>query len=330
MTCNCDRDGNIEYTITLNAQGPQGLNGPAGQDGFSPRIDIYENTEQSYRLNITTVDGTIVTPNLKANITTLDDYVTIGTNQTISGIKTYMSPQYFYDGLYIYNNTGSTYARVFNNNNGINISPSSGTTVNINGKLFATNGTSDSNLSPVVLSKNISGDDYINVTNTNGIIDLSFNSSKIDLSNYITLDSNQTITGLKNFTNGITAGSSAFNGPIFIGRAGIQNNIVPTLGTFIAGEGIDLSISNDGKITINNTASGGNNLISKLTATEYSNLASKDSNTLYIVIADDNSNFTMYYGEIPMYMPSGGGGDNASQRTYLNNISTNITATKVE
>lgn len=406
MSCNCDRDGNVEYIITLNAQGPQGLNGPVGQDGFSPKIDIYENTNESYKLSITTTDGTIITPNLKANITTLDNYVTLDTTQTIGGAKTYMVPQNFYDGIYIYNNSGSTYARLSNDSTSLNISPSSATTVNIKGKLFAANGTSDNDLSPVVLAKNISGDDYINVTNNNGTINLNFNSNKIDLSNYVTLNTAQTITARKTFSGGIAASDAFFTAPIYIGRANVQKNQVPTLGSFVAGNGIELSVSSDNKITIINTAGGsgfitnvdtplsvdngtlklavdnqtiqvnaqgqlacnldelgnevntlsgrvttlegdvndlsgevagntadiatirgslGNNLISKLTATEYSNLTIKDSNTLYIVVADDNSNFTMYYGEIPMYMPSGSG-DNASQKTYVANIATTVTA----
>lgn len=54
-----------EITIKLNKQGPQGLTGPQGEPGFSPVINVAENTNESYKLNITTIDGSYQTPNLK-------------------------------------------------------------------------------------------------------------------------------------------------------------------------------------------------------------------------------------------------------------------------
>lgn len=53
-----------EYTIILNQQGPQGRQGEAGQDGFSPIIAVGTNTRNTYNLVITTADGVITTPNL--------------------------------------------------------------------------------------------------------------------------------------------------------------------------------------------------------------------------------------------------------------------------
>lgn len=57
-----------EYTITLNQEGPSGRQGEAGQDGFSPIISVATNTRDTYKLLITTADGVITTPNLKANL----------------------------------------------------------------------------------------------------------------------------------------------------------------------------------------------------------------------------------------------------------------------
>lgn len=59
-----------EYTINLNKQGPPGVKGDTGENGFSPVIDIIQNTPSEYILNITTADGTITTPNLKGNLPT--------------------------------------------------------------------------------------------------------------------------------------------------------------------------------------------------------------------------------------------------------------------
>lgn len=65
MTCNCNRTGDVEYTIILNQQGPQGRQGNVGQTGFSPIISVQSNTEANYQLKIITEDGEIITPNLK-------------------------------------------------------------------------------------------------------------------------------------------------------------------------------------------------------------------------------------------------------------------------
>ena len=56
-----------EITIKLNKQGPQGLTGPQGEPGFSPVIEVSEETPTSYRLSIQTLEGSYETPNLKAN-----------------------------------------------------------------------------------------------------------------------------------------------------------------------------------------------------------------------------------------------------------------------
>lgn len=55
-----------EYTIILNQQGPSGRQGEAGQDGFSPIVSVQTNTLTNYTLTITSADGTITTPNLRA------------------------------------------------------------------------------------------------------------------------------------------------------------------------------------------------------------------------------------------------------------------------
>ena len=65
MTCNCNRTGDVEYQITLDAQGPQGRQGNAGPAGFSPIIEEYNASDNNYQLRIITADGEIITPNLK-------------------------------------------------------------------------------------------------------------------------------------------------------------------------------------------------------------------------------------------------------------------------
>lgn len=53
-----------ELLEKINAGGGTGT-GSAGKDGFSPVVEIAENTESSYKLSITDINGTITTPNLK-------------------------------------------------------------------------------------------------------------------------------------------------------------------------------------------------------------------------------------------------------------------------
>lgn len=57
-----------QYELTLNQQGPQGKTGPQGLPGFSPTIVVNTNTDRVYSLTINTIDGQIVTPNLKASV----------------------------------------------------------------------------------------------------------------------------------------------------------------------------------------------------------------------------------------------------------------------
>lgn len=57
-----------QYELTLNQQGPQGKTGPQGEPGFTPTIVVNTNTDRVYSLTINTIDGQIVTPNLKASV----------------------------------------------------------------------------------------------------------------------------------------------------------------------------------------------------------------------------------------------------------------------
>lgn len=54
-----------EYTIELNKQGPPGLQGIPGTDGFSPKVEVLQQDNINYKLRILTKDGQIDTPNLQ-------------------------------------------------------------------------------------------------------------------------------------------------------------------------------------------------------------------------------------------------------------------------
>lgn len=57
-----------EYELILNEQGPQGRQGEKGNDGFSPSITVTEDNYNTYKLKIQTKDGIINTPNLKSTL----------------------------------------------------------------------------------------------------------------------------------------------------------------------------------------------------------------------------------------------------------------------
>lgn len=458
MTCNCNRTGDVEYQITLDAQGPQGRQGNAGPAGFSPIIEEYNASDNNYQLKIILADGEIITPNLKgqtpelpdglvnvndsnvfrevnyfenglksnyvtiktpnydykidtalnditvtktdnatgnseANIIAykkdLENYVTLNTEQTITGTKTF-NGVYFTKGivvnehniinslgLYLGNPEG-TFCRITRNEALLPTNTYLGSRVGANNQVLTPNliqageGIELTWADKLTISSTATGGASIddNTASTNTV----YSSSKVEglLTGYVTtstyteainnIDTNKqdkliagtgitiegnTISSQEGFITSSTAPLNVTEGnlTLAIDNQTIQVNSEGKLVANLDEVGNELNtvanrvtsleteVTNLSGEVASNTAdiatirgSLGNNLISKLTATEYSNLVTKDSNTLYIVVADDSSNFTMYYGEIPMYMPSGGGGDNASQKTYVANMSTTVTA----
>lgn len=65
---NCCKCTTPEYIIILNQQGPQGITGKAGADGFSPTIEVVNNDYSNYQLRVTNATSSFTTPNLKANL----------------------------------------------------------------------------------------------------------------------------------------------------------------------------------------------------------------------------------------------------------------------
>ncbi len=61
-----------DFNWFLNKQGLRGLTGEKGEQGFSPIIDVIEDTIESYKLRITTEDNEIETPNLKGSVSIQD------------------------------------------------------------------------------------------------------------------------------------------------------------------------------------------------------------------------------------------------------------------
>ena len=71
--------------------GINGTNGTDGQDGFSPTITVYENTDMSYKLSVTDVNGSFQTPNLKGSngggTGGTTDYTALSNKPTINTVE---------------------------------------------------------------------------------------------------------------------------------------------------------------------------------------------------------------------------------------------------
>ena len=67
---NLEKGGGVltsQITLRGDIQSPEWIRGPQGEPGFSPTIDVKEDTDDTYILTITDVDGSYDTPNLKGS-----------------------------------------------------------------------------------------------------------------------------------------------------------------------------------------------------------------------------------------------------------------------
>lgn len=262
MTCNCNRTGDVEYTIILNQQGPQGRQGNVGQNGFSPIVTVQSNTEANYQLKIITNDGEIITPNLKGQ----DGAVP-------SGVAT-LNGNNLFNGL----------------NNFINTTTFSSTTILDNVNLLVEGG----NITFIAYNDNE--------------LPITYNGSLLSIGNINTPNA----TGLIVY------------GPVYAapsqGEATARVALVTELDE-LADDVVDI-----------NSALGGLSF-KKYTEAEYESITTPDVNTLYMVTNPDGNTFKLYLGSIELEGGGGGtvlSGDNASQKTYIENVDASVSATRVE
>lgn len=83
-----------QYTMPLivrdgekGEQGEKGDKGQRGDDGFSPVINVVENSENVYKLKIVTEEGEYITPNLKGAGTATGDYDDLTDKPKINGVE---------------------------------------------------------------------------------------------------------------------------------------------------------------------------------------------------------------------------------------------------
>lgn len=326
---NCCKCTTPEYTITLNQQGVPGRQGIAGQNGFSPIIDVATNTPSSYTLTITTADGVITTPNLKSPLPSggtegqvLTNYgnniygwdtinaVTLDTNQTIAGVKTFSNSNT--DTLIISDDEDEGHAYTF--------SP-------LNNTIYvcsASNGIPVASIGYVVQTdKLIAGNNISISTDNSGNVTISSTGGSTD--NLVTLDTEQAITGAKIFNTTVTIAddivtadnlqiaNGAIEGVVALGDASgethiysngdIKATINGTLETTVTTAADLQSVIDKVNSTTdvaNDTAQAiGNFEYKAITSTEYSELT-PDADTMYR-LTDTNK---VYLGTIDL---TGGG-----------------------
>ena len=162
-----------EYEIILNQQGPQGRQGNEGKPGFSPQITVVADTYSVYQLNITTEEGQITTPNLKANIP-----------------------------------LGGSEGMVLTKNSSIDGDASFNPLPNAS--------TENAGIVELATITDTQPDEEGEVDDTkavtpNVLIEYVDNKLTTELSNLVTLDTEQTITGSKTFDNSVTLSTTNFS-----------------------------------------------------------------------------------------------------------------------
>lgn len=284
-----------EYTIILNQQGPSGRQGEAGQDGFSPTIEVVNNDYSNYQLRVTNATSSFTTPNLKANLPSGGSTGQILTKNSDT------------NGDYVWSNISSEQLpnNILLNNKPLQI---------LNKASIITDQSLNSYIAAIDGIEDESG--YCNgaILTPNGLTLANFSSDGILIAEQ----------GFGLTTKNIQAGENIFfsyteDNPqklVISGTAApytLPQATAATLGGIKVGDG--LSITDDGVLS----ASGGLRY-KTLTSTEYEALSTKDADTMYR-LTDTNE---VYLGTIPLT-----GGASAQYKTLLINNYDNATQTNL-
>lgn len=322
MGCNCNRDGDVKYTITLNQQGPQGRQGNAGQAGFSPVVDVYSNSGTNYQLRIITKDGEIITPNLKGQADTTQ-FVTINTNQDIYSQKTFNEPTTFKSNLNMKNDLWM-----------VNKEDSTSSLIQqtVDGLRFAYTGKAMFEY-PIETQQVILKDGSYTTP--------------------ITQSTNHLFIGNSNNTNDVYIRGNTF---VKASQNSSELSRVVTQTNLTSSNGISIATYPDGRVEISsigltteaqfdeladdvvdiNSQLAGLSF-KKYTEEEYESITNPDANTLYMVTNPDGNTFKLYLGSIELEGGGGGGtviaggipvnSPTENQRlSTLNNIGATVTA----
>lgn len=244
---NCCKCTDPQYTIVLNSQGPQGIQGLRGEDGYSPQISLYNVTDTNVQLQILNKEDTVITPNLKAqNDITFAPWngSASSSDGTILLSADFATPVNANDYQVKYGIDQIAYVNTTNSPGDVSVARNITTTYTTlffsNGVLieqdvdYGLNNLNLAGTNPIVVNHKVNGgnastiqlnynSDYFEVNSEN---QLSINSSYGN--NLAKLDGNNTFTG-----------NNTFNGDVYLKNAygGTDNILNMTAGTITLGGG---------------------------------------------------------------------------------------------
>lgn len=226
---NCCKCTDPQYTIVLNSQGPQGIQGLRGEDGFSPQISLYNVTDTNVQLQILNKEDTVITPNLKAqnditfapwtgSASSGDGTITLSAGFTTPVNANDYQVKYGIDQIAYVNVDTSSGASITRN-----ITPTYTTIIRENEVVIGYNvdyGLNNLNLTgtnPIVVNHKVDGanastiqlnydSDYFEVNSENQLsINSNYGNNLAKLNGVNTFTGTNTFTGIVNFDSGIVA-----------------------------------------------------------------------------------------------------------------------------
>lgn len=267
---NCCKCTDPQYTIVLNSQGPQGVQGLIGEDGYTPQISLYNVTDTNVQLQILNKEDTVITPNLKAqnDITfapwtgqanSNDGTITLSAEFTTPVNANDYQVKYGIDQIAYVNvdtSSGTSITR--------NITPTYTTIIQRNGVVIGQNvdyGLNNLNLTgtnPIEVNHKVNGGnastiqlnydtDYFEVNSENQLsINSSYGNNLAKLNGVNTFTGITTFTNTVNFNSGIGANSASIGNVGFVnGNATFESNGQLSVNNIKTTDGQDVFIDNN-------------------------------------------------------------------------------------
>lgn len=271
---NCCKCTDPQYTIVLNSQGPQGIQGLRGEDGYSPEVSLYNVTDTNVQLKILNKENTVITPNLKAqnditfapwtgSANSTDGTITL---QGSFNVPTEVSEDYT-EFKVKYGIDQIAHVNVTNSPSDVsvvaNITPTYTTLIYGNGVVIGQNvdyGLNNLNLTgtnPIAVNHKVNGgnastiqlnynSDYFEVNSENQLsINSSYGNNLAKLNEVNTFTGNNTFTSTVTFNSGIGANIASIGNVSFVnGNATFQSNGELKVNNIKTTDGKDVFVDN--------------------------------------------------------------------------------------
>lgn len=277
---NCCKCTDPQYTIILNEQGAQGIQGERGEDGFSPQVSLYNVTDTNVQLQILNKEDTVITPNLKAQnditfapwtgqASSNDGTITLSAEFTTPINANNYEVKYGIDQIAYVNVDTSSGTNITRN-----ITPTYTTIIQQNGVVIRQNvdyGLNNLNLSgtnPIVINHKVNGynsstvqlnynSNYLEVNSENQLsINSSYDTNLAKLNGVNTFTGTNTFSNTVNFNSGIGANIASIGNVSFSnGNATFQSNGQLSVNNIktIDGEDVFIDNNNEARFEIGST-----------------------------------------------------------------------------